>query len=108
MPSPKSSSWVTTVSTSTQRGRDALPAHADELGGALHLTREHVDVDVGTLELLEDLLELGNGLAIADRRVAHLTSLVICPLATVVTSRVPMGASDALRTTAPRSSLVIE
>ena len=71
---------------------------------ALHLAGQHVDVDVGALELFEDPLELGNRLAVADRLVAHsTTSLVIAPSARVVTTRLPTRTSLAARTTAPLS-----
>src|SRR5262249_39748792 len=88
---------------------DAGPAHADELRGPLHLAGQDIDIDVGPLELLEDLLELGDRLAVADRLVAHgTTSLSMDPAASVVTTLLPTCTSAAARTTAPVPSRVTE
>ena len=48
--------------------RSANPAatQTDELGGALDVRAEEIDVDIVVLELLEDLLELGQRVGIAE------------------------------------------
>ena len=80
---------------------DAVAAEADQLGGPGHLRGEHVDVDVGPLELGQDGFELGEGGGVASGhgfgsghgsgscdRVAS-TVLVAEPRAKTVTSWAP-------------------
>ena len=52
-------------------GGDPAAADAEELGAPLHLGGEHVDVDGVVLDLLEDRLELGEGVGVADLLVSH-------------------------------------
>lgn len=44
---------------------EALPAEAQQLGGAVHVRGQRVDVHVGCLEGVEDLLQFGQGGGIA-------------------------------------------
>jgi hypothetical protein len=46
---------------------DAVAAHGDEGGGALHLGGQHVDVDIGPFEAAEDGLEFGECVGVARR-----------------------------------------
>ena len=57
---------------------DTGPAHLDQLAGPPDPLREHVDVELVALELVEDRLELLHGVGVADRffvthRLAHST-----------------------------------
>src|SRR5438445_695477 len=105
--------------------RDAGPAQLDELAGPAYALGEHVDVEVVALELLEDPLELGHRLGVAERaapvvrvvggvvRCAHdsrlstsCTTLAAVPSAKSVRSRSPVLSAAARFTTCPSRSRV--
>src|SRR4051812_46723079 len=46
---------------------DAVTTEADEVGGALDAGGQHVDIDVGALQLAEDGFQLGYGSGVATR-----------------------------------------
>jgi hypothetical protein len=48
------------------RVSDAFAAQANEFGGALHLTRKAIDVDVVTLEFDQDSFQFGECFGIAE------------------------------------------
>ena len=50
------------------RRTDALTTQFDEFGGALHVCRQLIDVDVVSVEQLEDFLEFGNCFCIPEFR----------------------------------------
>ena len=65
--SPVSGSRSATICvTSIRADGDAIAAHAQQLGGSTDLRGQHVDVDRVVLDLLEDALELGESIAVAD------------------------------------------
>ena len=108
----KSSSVVTILATSSS-ARVMRARHTSMSSLARRtLHREHVDVEVVALELVEDLLELPHRLRVADRVVAHdassTTRLVIVPSATSVTRIAPDVTAEPDRITAPVSARVIE
>src|SRR5204863_9364112 len=102
--------------------RDAGPAQLDELAGPADALGEHVDVEVVALELLEDALELGHRLGVAELaarvvgavvRCAHgsrlstsCTTLAAVPSANSVRSRSPVLSAAARFTTCPSRSRV--
>src|SRR5690606_24445068 len=58
--------------------RDALAAQAQQLGSPADPGAEDVDVDLVVVDLVEDLLELPQGVRVAQLRGARLTGGVVC------------------------------